>query len=143
MSEGGPVAIRSAERADVAAVLGLWADGRSGHASLPDSAKAIERLLDDRPGALLVAERDGAVVGALIAASDGWRGNMYRLTVASAQRRRGVARALVHEGERRLHERGTARITALVARDDPAARAFWTAAGYADDAEIGRFVRNA
>jgi len=142
VSTGG-AAIRSAERADVAAVLALWTHGRSGHASLPDNAEAVERLLADRPDALLVAEADGAVVGALIAASDGWRGSMYRLTVAAAWRRRGVGRALVQEGERRLRDRGTPRITALVARDDAVARGFWAAVGYADDREIGRFVRNA
>jgi ribosomal protein S18 acetylase RimI-like enzyme len=140
---GGGLAIRSAVRADLSAVLELWAVGRSGHASLPDSAAAVERLLADQPGALLVAERDGVVVGTLIAASDGWRGNMYRLTVVPAQRRCGVARALVQEGERRLREHGTARITALVAHDDAVARGFWTEVGYADDSEIGRFVRNA
>lgn len=124
-------------------MLDLWAAGRSGHASPPDTADAIERLLADRPGTLLVAERDSFVVGTLIAASDGWRGNMYRLTVDPAQRRDGVARALVREGERRLRERGIARITALVAHGDEVARGFWAAVGYADDREIGRFVRNA
>lgn len=142
MSADG-VAIRTAERADVAAVLALWANGRSGRASLPDTPEAVERLLADRPGALLVAEADGAVVGALIAASDGWRGNMYRLTVATAFRRRGIALALVREGEQRLRDRGTSRITALVAHDDEGARGFWAAVGYADDRAIGRFVRNA
>lgn len=140
---GVAVVVRAAERADLASVLALWAEGRSGHASLPDSMAGLERLLEDRPDALLVAERDGRLVGALIAASDGWRGNMYRLTVAASCRREGVGRALVLEGERRLQERGIERITALVAHDDPVARGFWAAAGYADDREIGRFVRNA
>lgn len=57
MSSGG-IAIRSAERGDVAAVLALWAAGRSAHASQADTAEAIERLLADGRGALLVAERD-------------------------------------------------------------------------------------
>jgi ribosomal protein S18 acetylase RimI-like enzyme len=137
------VAIRAAERADVTAVLALWVAGRSGHASLRDNAAAVERLLTDRPGALLVAELQGRIVGALIAASDGWRGNMYRLTVAADVRRRGIGLALVHEGERRLRERGIARITALVAHDDATARGFWASVGYEDDRAIGRFVRNA
>lgn len=139
---GGEVAIRAAERGDVAAVLALWADGRSGHASLPDSAEAVERLLLDRPSALLVAELDARIVGALIAASDGWRGNMYRLTVAPGLRRCGIGLALVREGERRLRDGGTPRITALVAHDDEVACALWSAAGYALDRDIGRFVRN-
>jgi ribosomal protein S18 acetylase RimI-like enzyme len=143
MSAATGLAIRPAGRDDVAGVLALWAQGRSEHASLPDTAAAVERLLADRPGALLVAEDAGAIVGALIAASDGWRGNMYRLAVAASHRRRGIARALVAAGEQRLRASGTARITALVAHDAAPARAFWAAAGYADDREIGRFVRNA
>jgi ribosomal protein S18 acetylase RimI-like enzyme len=139
----GDFIVRTGGRADVPAVLALWADGRSGHASLADNAEAVERLLMDRPGSLLVAERDGVIVGALIAASDGWRGNMYRLTVDPLQRRCGIARALVREGEQRLRERGTARITALVAHDDAVARGFWASVDYDDDREIGRFVRNA
>jgi ribosomal protein S18 acetylase RimI-like enzyme len=134
--------IRAAEGGDVAAVLALWAADRSGHASQPDTAEAVERLLADRPGALLVAERGGELVGALIATSDGWRGGMYRLTVAPALRRQGIAHALVAAGERRLRAAGIVRITALVADDDATARGFWSAAGYALDGEIGRFVRN-
>lgn len=135
--------VRPAGSGDVPAVLELWADRRSKHASLADSAEAVERLLTDRPGALLVAESAGVVVGVLIAASDGWRGNMYRLAVDPRTRRRGIALALVQEGERRSRAGGIARITALVAHDDPVARGFWASAGYADDREIGRFVRNA
>src|SRR5262249_42643333 len=124
-------------------VLALWAADRSGHASLADSPEAVERLLEDRAGALLVAELDGRIVGALIAASDGWRGNMYRLTVDPAARRRGIARCLVREGEPRRRQLGIVRTPALVAHDAAIARAFGAAAGYPDAREIGRFVRNA
>ena len=137
------VAIRPAGADDLAGVLALWTATRSPHASTPDSEEALRRLLADRPGALLVAEADGMVLGTLIAASDGWRGNMYRLAVAPGHRRAGIAGRLVQEGERRLREAGTARITALVAHDDEAATAFWASAGYAADGEIGRFVRDA
>ncbi|HYV17389.1 MAG TPA: GNAT family N-acetyltransferase [Conexibacter sp.] len=134
--------VRAAGEGDVPAVLELWSDARSGHASTPDSAVAVQRLLADRPDALLVASLDDAIVGALIAASDGWRGNMYRLAVHPEHRRRGVALALVREGERRLGTAGIVRITALVAHDDAVARRLWATVGYELDAEIGRFVRN-
>jgi ribosomal protein S18 acetylase RimI-like enzyme len=41
-----------------------------------------------------VAEGDGEIVGALIAAWDGWRGNMYRLAVREGHRREGIGLAL-------------------------------------------------
>ena len=51
----------------------------------------VERLIADSPAALLVAERDGEIVGVLIAAWDGWRGNMYRLAVREGAGGRGSA----------------------------------------------------
>jgi len=123
-------------------VLDLWAEARSGHASTSDRVEDVERLVEDSPAALLVAVRDGEIVGALIAAWDGWRGNMYRLAVRVGQRREGVGLDLVRAGEGYLRERGARRITALVAFDDEAAGGFWDAAGYPRDREIGRRVRN-
>jgi ribosomal protein S18 acetylase RimI-like enzyme len=61
-------------------------------------------LASDRE-ALLVAERGGAIVGSLIVAFEGWRGSFYRLAIHPAERRRGLASALVDHGERRLRAR--------------------------------------
>ena len=99
-------------------------------------------MLERDPESLLVAEIAGRVVGALIAAWDGWRGNMYRLVVTGEHRRQGIGLALVREGEERLHARGARRVTALVAREDERARGLWRAAGYEDDEIIGRLVHN-
>ncbi len=88
-----------------------------------------------------MAERGGRIVGALIAAWDGWRGNMYRLAVAGDQRRQGIARRLVGAGEERLRALGAQRVTALVSRDDTAAVALGSAVRYSDDVHIARFAR--
>jgi ribosomal protein S18 acetylase RimI-like enzyme len=124
----------------VVAVLDLWSAARSLHATTADDPAAVAKLVED--GSLIVAEHDGAVVGALIAAWDGWRGNMYRLAVAAEHRRTGIGRELVESGQERLRALGARRVTALVAKEDPVARAVWLAAGYEDDAQIGRFVRD-
>ncbi len=134
--------LRSARDADVPAVLELWALGRSAHAVTPDRAEDVERLVREMPGSLVVAEDGERLIGALIAAWDGWRGNMYRLAVRPDHRRRGVALSLVEEGERRLRLKGARRVTALVAREDDVAGALWVAAGYGYDEVIGRYVRN-
>jgi ribosomal protein S18 acetylase RimI-like enzyme len=134
--------VRRGETRDLPAVLALWDSARSEHASTPDSADAVERLITDSPGALLIAERDGEIVGALIAAWDGWRGNMYRLAVTDDHRRQGIGLALIRAGEEYLRDLGARRVTALVAFDDEAAGGFWDAAGYPQDQEIGRRVRN-
>jgi ribosomal protein S18 acetylase RimI-like enzyme len=123
-------------------VLTLWEAARSGHASTPDRVEDLERLIEDSPAALLVSERDGEIVGALIAAWDGWRGNMYRLAVREDCRRQGIGLRLTRAGEEYLRGRGARRITALVAFDDDDAGGFWNSAGYPQDEEIGRRVRN-
>ena len=122
-------------------VLALWARSYTGGPSTPDDEASVARAIAE--GALLVVElQGGEIAGTLIAADDGWRGNMYRLAVAPEHRRRGIARALVTAGEDRLRERGVRRITALVAREDTVAVALWREAGYAEDAGTARYVRN-
>jgi ribosomal protein S18 acetylase RimI-like enzyme len=134
--------VRKGRSADVPSVLALWEAARSEHASTSDRPEDIERLVAESPAALLVAEQDKEIVGVLIAAWDGWRGNMYRLAVSDDHRRKGIALALTRAGEEHLRECGAQRVTALVAFDDEVAGEFWGAAGYPLDREIGRRVRN-
>jgi ribosomal protein S18 acetylase RimI-like enzyme len=134
--------VRAARPAEAAAILDLWAGARSTHATTPDRIEDVHRLLAETPGSLLVADADGALVGVLIAAWDGWRGNMYRLAVLREHRRRRVGLALVRAGEEHLHQQGAHRITALVGYEDEIASAFWESAGYPRDRQIGRRVRN-
>lgn len=108
---------------------------------MPDSLDDVRRLLSQDAGSLLVADAEGPIVGALIAASDGWRGNMYRLAVHVEHRRTGIGLALVRAGEQHLLRQGANRVTALVANEDETAVSFWEAAGYPKDHEIGRHVR--
>ena len=124
-------------------MLELWSLARSEHATTEDHAGDVERLIEQTPSALFVAETAGGeIVGALIAGWDGWRGNMYRLAVHPGHRRQGIARRLIDAGEEHLRGLGTRRVTALVAHDDEIAAAFWDTAGYPVDGEIGRRVRN-
>jgi ribosomal protein S18 acetylase RimI-like enzyme len=134
--------IRTARPAEAPAVLDLWQGARSTHATTPDRIEYVHRLLAETPGSLLVADGGGALLGTLIAAWDGWRGNMYRLVVLREHRRRGVGLALVRAGEEHLCQQGAHRITALVAHEDEVASAFWESAGYPWDRQIGRRVRS-
>ena len=123
-------------------VLDLWGQARSEHASTPDRPEDLERLVLESPGTLLIATGGRRIVGVLIAAWDGWRGNLYRLAVDREHRRSGIGLALVRAGEAHLRRQGAKRITALVAYDDPVAGPFWDSAGYPQDPQIGRRVRN-
>jgi ribosomal protein S18 acetylase RimI-like enzyme len=134
--------VRACRPEEASAILDLWQQARSEHASTPDRLDEVQRLLAETSGSLLVADGDGAILGALIAVWDGWRGNMYRLAVRFEHRRRGIALALVRAGEEHLRHQGARRITALVGYEDEVAAAFWESAGYPRDHVMGRRVRN-
>ena len=134
--------IRAATAADIDAVLGVWAEARSVAARTPDDPQVVEQLLERDPGALLVAESGGQVVGVLIAGWDGWRGNVYRLAVLPSHRRHGIARQLVEAGHDRLRAQGAHRVTALVGGEEGGAHRLWRALGYQRDEFVHRFVRN-
>jgi ribosomal protein S18 acetylase RimI-like enzyme len=136
------VTIRPATRADTDGILALWEVGRTAHATTEDRHVDVERVLDQEPGALIVAEENGAIVGTVIAGSDGWRGSLWRLAVHPDHRRRGLGRQLVSAAEDRLRTLGIPRVQALVGRDDEDARAFWTSAGYPVEPGTVRHVRN-
>jgi ribosomal protein S18 acetylase RimI-like enzyme len=151
------VVVRPARRSEIPAVLALWREADA-VPSISDDPASLRRLLDTSEDALLVAETadnpepggpepdgpgaGGRLVGTIVAGWDGWRGNLYRLAVLPAARRRGIALRLVAEAERRLAEKGAIRLSALVMSEHDPAVALWLAAGYARDPRVGRFVRS-
>ena len=143
MTEKGTdrLSIRACRLEDIGVVLELWrqADATPG---VTDTADDLGRAITESPAHVLVAEVGRRLVGSIIGAFDGWRGNIYRLAVHPDHRRQGVARALVGEVEKRLARQGARRITALVEKDHPWAMSFWEAVGYRVDERIVRRVRN-
>jgi len=133
--------VRPCQRAEILVVLALWRAAEV-VASVSDDAGSLRRLLDTSDDALLVAEVDGHLVGTLLAVWDGWRGNLYRLAVLAGWRRRGIARQLVAEGERRLARKGVVRVSAKALTEHAAAVGLWLAAGYQRDGRVGRFVKS-
>ncbi|HVT78522.1 MAG TPA: GNAT family N-acetyltransferase [Acidimicrobiales bacterium] len=131
--------IRVAIGDDSTAVLALWARADA-EPSATDDADGIARLLAHDAGALLLAERDGEVVGSIIAGWDGWRGSIYRLAVDPRCRRQGVARVLLAAAQARLDALGTRRSQAIVVEGSASARAFWAASGWQQQTERLRFV---
>ena len=133
------VTLRCAERAEVPAVLGLWAasDAEPTHT---DDLASLTRLMDADPEALLVAVDNGIIVGSVVAGWDGWRGSIYRLVVAPNHRHRGLGRQLLERAEGSLQERGATRLAAIVVRSDDRAMGFWRSTGWSEQHDRVRFV---
>jgi ribosomal protein S18 acetylase RimI-like enzyme len=135
------LSIRNCGLPDVEAVLELWRQAEA-TPSATDTAEDLRRAVAESPACVLVAEVGGRLVGSIIGAFDGWRGNIYRLAVHPDYRRQGVARALVAEVEEKLTGQGAKRVTALVEKDHPFSMPFWEAVGYRVDERIIRRVRS-
>jgi ribosomal protein S18 acetylase RimI-like enzyme len=134
------IEIRPAGPEDISAVLALWRDAAAAPTTT-DDAEGVAALLARDPGALLVAESSGRIVGSVIAGWDGWRGSVYRIAVAPAFRREGLGRRLLHEAEERLRRVGARRMHAIVLRTDARALGFWDSSDWEAQGSQLRFTR--
>jgi ribosomal protein S18 acetylase RimI-like enzyme len=125
-----PWTLRPAAPDDAAAIVAFWASAAENDDRPADRVEAVTTLIARDPGALWVAERDGAILGTVIAGWDGWRAHLYRLAVHPAARRQGLGRALLTAAEDRLADLGAPRLDAMVLDDNALGRSLWEATGY-------------
>jgi ribosomal protein S18 acetylase RimI-like enzyme len=126
--------IRELRPENYAEMIALWE--RAGLAYRPrgrDSPAAIAAQMERDPDLFLGAFVAGKLVGTAIGSDDGRKGWINRLAVDPAYQRRGVARSLIAEVERRLQGRGREIIAALVEDWNTASLALFQDCGYVLD----------
>lgn len=123
--------IRKMTIEDYEAVYGLWLSCKGmGLNSVDDSRDGIEKFLGRNPDTCFVAEKDGVIVGAVIAGSDGRRGYIYHTAVSPEQRRQGIASKLVESVMSALEEIGIAKAALVVFDRNADGNAFWEKSGF-------------
>ena len=131
--------IRTFARRDEDAVVALW---RAAGLTRPwnDPHADIARKLAVQPELFLVGELDGEIIASAMAGYDGHRGSVYYLAVSPDHQRRGHARALMAEVERRLEAIGCPKINLMVRRDNTGVLGFYRRLGYDEQsvAVLGR-----
>jgi ribosomal protein S18 acetylase RimI-like enzyme len=130
------IRIREATAADDDAVVALWdATGLIIPANDPHADIALCRT---SPGStILLAEDDiGALIGTVMAGSDGHRGWLYYLATDPQRQQHGIGRALVREAEAWLAGRGIAKVQLMIRNTNALVQAFYERIGYATEPRI-------
>lgn len=127
--------IRTFARRDEDAVVALW---RAAGLTRPwnDPHADIARKLAVQPELFLVGELDGEIVASAMAGYDGHRGSVYYLAVSPDHQRRGHARALMAEVERRLEAIGCPKLNLMVRRDNTGVLGFYHQLGYDEQSVV-------
>jgi len=106
-----------------------------------DSREATARYLERNPGLSFVAcaDDDGALVGCVMSGHDGRRGYLQHLVVLPAQRRQGLANALVGHCLEALAALGIQKTHIDVFKTNELAQAYWSSQGWQLREDIQRY----
>ena len=116
---------------DYPAAVQLWQSAGEGiHLQRSDQPEEISKKLEHDPQLFLVAEKDGQLIGTVIAGYDGRRGLVYHLAVSMEFRHLGIASRLMEEVENRLRALGCIRCYLLVTPNNTDAMQFYEKRGW-------------
>ncbi len=128
---------------DYEEVYALWAKAGDGvRLRISDEPDEIRKKIARDPDLFLIAQADGAILGAVMGGFDGRRGMMYHLSVSPEHRRKGIANRLVDALEEKLREKGCVRYYLLVAKDNETAISFYEARDWENMDDLHALAKN-
>jgi len=131
MPDQAGVRIRPYLEADEAEVVALWKGNSPTYSPWNEPHASIRRKLAVQRDLFLVGEREGRIVGTVMAGYDGHRGWIYSLAVTPEHRRCGIARLLMGEAEQRLRALGCPKINLQVLSSNAEVISLYEKLGYA------------
>ena len=125
------IIIRLMTPTDYAAVRALWLScSGMGLNDVDDSEEGIARFLRRNPLTCFVAEKEGAICGAILSGHDGRRGFIYHTAVHPECRRSGVGSRLVDAALGALKAEGISKVALVVFARNEEGNAFWERQGF-------------
>ncbi|MDR7317796.1 GNAT family N-acetyltransferase [Brevibacillus nitrificans] len=121
--------IRPFRLGDYSAITSIWQEtglDQSDAESLNDLAQQLAWDSD----LVMVAEKEGKVIGVVVGTIDGARAYFYRLAVLPSEQGTGIGRQLVEAIEKRFKQRGVNRVLIMVNQDNPEVLPFYHSLGY-------------
>lgn len=110
-------------------VHALWSRTPGVGLSAADERPAIAYFLEHNPGLSFVARADGQVVGAVICGTDGRRGYLHHLAVATTHRRMGIGKELTRRVLEQLSAMDLQKCHIFVYGDNQDGLIFWKQIG--------------
>ncbi|HPB59462.1 MAG TPA: GNAT family N-acetyltransferase [Candidatus Saccharicenans sp.] len=136
------VLIRKFKISDYDQVINLWQlcqlplkpEGRDSRCQLEQQIK-LDQII------FLVAEKEGKVIGTVLASHDGRKGWINRLAVHPDARRQGLGTQLIKKAEEELEKQGLILLAALIEEENSASRDLFVRLGYEPHPEIVYFSK--
>jgi ribosomal protein S18 acetylase RimI-like enzyme len=121
---------------DYDGVIALWLASDGVTIRDVDQRAPLSAYLIQHRGLSFVAVDAGTIVGSTLCGTDGRRGYLQHVAVATSHRRRGIGRTLVDRSINALAERGIDKCHLMVLVDNVDAAAFWKRIGWTERSEI-------
>lgn len=107
--------------------------------SIDDSKEGVERFLQRNPGASVVAEEDGRIIGAILCGHDGRRGCLYHVCVHPDKRRKGIGKSMVVFCMEALRKEKISKVSLIAFTKNDIGNAFWKTIGWTEREDLNYY----